>query len=386
MSLLREAGRRIAPYFRNLGGWTTNRKLLVIESDDWGSIRMPSREIYERCLKAGYPVDQNAYERYNSLLSEDDLELLFDVLSSVKDSKGAHPVITANVIMANPDFDAIRETGCERYCFEPFARTFERYAKHGRCAALWAEGMRKGVLHPQFHGREHLNVAMFMDALRGGDEDARFAFDCGMPGIMRKSGDAPVNPYVEATRFRSAEEKAAVLDAQLEGLQMFRAYFGFHSRSMIPTNYCWSRDFDQPVATHGVECFQGVRAGTDQQIDGTGLPVRRRAGAKNAKGQVSLLRNAIFEPSLVTDRDQALANCLRQINAAFRMRKPAVITCHRLNFSGFVDEANRDCNLRLLSSLLGYVRTKWPEVEFISSEGLLDIILQNERPEGADVF
>ena len=25
----------------NIPGWTTNRKIIVIESDDWGSIRMP---------------------------------------------------------------------------------------------------------------------------------------------------------------------------------------------------------------------------------------------------------------------------------------------------------------------------------------------------------
>jgi len=30
----------------NIPGWRTNRKIVVIESDDWGSVRMPSREVY----------------------------------------------------------------------------------------------------------------------------------------------------------------------------------------------------------------------------------------------------------------------------------------------------------------------------------------------------
>ncbi|NTW32234.1 MAG: hypothetical protein HGB12_06370 [Bacteroidetes bacterium] len=30
----------------NIPGWRTDRKILVIESDDWGSIRMPSKETY----------------------------------------------------------------------------------------------------------------------------------------------------------------------------------------------------------------------------------------------------------------------------------------------------------------------------------------------------
>ncbi len=51
----------------NLLGWRTSRKIVVIESDDWGSIRMPSHDVYTKCLKEGYPVDKNAYERYDSL-------------------------------------------------------------------------------------------------------------------------------------------------------------------------------------------------------------------------------------------------------------------------------------------------------------------------------
>ena len=32
----------------NFRGWTTKRKIVVIESDDWGSIRMPSKNIFKK--------------------------------------------------------------------------------------------------------------------------------------------------------------------------------------------------------------------------------------------------------------------------------------------------------------------------------------------------
>ena len=41
----------------NLPGFHTNRKIVVIESDDWGSIRMPSREIYDFLIRQGHKVD-----------------------------------------------------------------------------------------------------------------------------------------------------------------------------------------------------------------------------------------------------------------------------------------------------------------------------------------
>ena len=58
---------RVQRYISEHRGWTTDRKILVIESDDWGSIRMPSREIYEKSLRAGYRVDLNMFDKYDSL-------------------------------------------------------------------------------------------------------------------------------------------------------------------------------------------------------------------------------------------------------------------------------------------------------------------------------
>ena len=379
-ALVRGARRFLGPYARNWGGWRTARKLAVIESDDWGSIRMPSRSVYEQCLAAGYPVDRTAYERYDSLLSEDDLEALFDTLTSFTDAHGRHPVLTANVIVANPDFDAIAASGFAHYHHEPIAETFKRYPNHGRCLELWEEGRRKGVFFPQFHGREHLNVHLFMEALRAGDPTALFAFEHRMPGCIPKGPQRAGNPYVEATRFRSEAEKEAVKQAQVEGLQMFEALFGFRSRTMIPTNYHWSSDFDQAVAACGIEGFQGAPVMKEQLEDGTARKVRRSLGDTNAAGQTYLTRNATFEPSQSTEpRDRAVDRCLHDIRVAFQMGKPAIISSHRLNFCGFIDATNRDQNLRALRRLLDTTVRTWPGVEFVTSEQLLDVIRRDRR-------
>ena len=372
---LNSARRFLAPYYRNLGGWRTRRKLLVIESDDWGSIRMPSRAVYERCLKAGYPVDQTWFERYDALLSVDDLELLFGLLGSFKDSRGRHPVITANVIVANPDFDAIEAAGRNQYRHEAITETFKRYPKHGRCLDLWAEGRRQGIFFPQFHGREHLNVALFMEALQKRDPVAEFAFEQRMPGCIPKGPERQPNRFVEPTRFRSVEEKEVVRQAQLEGLQLFQKLFGFRARTLIPTNYVWSQDFNRDVADAGVECFQGARVMKEQQTDGSSVPVKRVLGERNDLGQTYLTRNATFEPSQDSEpRMHSVDRCLHDIRVAFQMHKPAVISSHRINFCGFIDESNRDQNLNALRALLNAVLRKWPDVEFVTSEELMDIV------------
>jgi hypothetical protein len=382
---MRVAREFVAPYYQNVSGWRTRRKLVVIESDDWGSIRMPSRTVYERCLKKGYPVDQTFYERYDALLSEDDVELLFDLLASFRDKRHQHPRITANVIVGNPNFDAIEADGYNAYHWEPITDTFARYPRHNRCLALWHEGMRKGLLCPQFHGREHLNVGMFIGDLQKQDQVAVFALNNRMPGCIPMGPKALPNLYVETTRFRSIAEKQAVLDAQLLGLKLFKRLFGFRSRSLIPTNYVWSSDFNAEVARAGVEALQGTSVMKEQRTNGTSIPIRRRLGETNAQGQIQLVRNAFFEPSLRQGPAmQEVGDCLYRIRAAFQLRRPAIISCHRINFCGFIDAANRDENLRALRALLTSILVRWPDVEFLTSVELLDVIRQDTAKVGKD--
>ena len=205
---------------------------------------MPSREVYEKSLKAGYRVDKISYERYDSLASEDDLELLFDLLSKFKDCNGNHPVITANVLSANPDFEKIENAGFEKYHYELITETFKKYPNHSRCFQLWKEGLDNKLFIPQSHGREHLNVSMFMSALQRGDKDALFGFKNKMPGSIPHGNKAGGNKYVETLRYTNQNDKERKLSILLEGLDLFEELFGYRSESFIPPNYIWSSDFN----------------------------------------------------------------------------------------------------------------------------------------------
>ena len=95
----------------NAKGWHTNRKIIVIESDDWGSIRMPSKKVYNSLLKKGISVDQSKYNTIDCLDNKQDLEDLFNLLSSIKTHLGQHPKITFNTVLQNPNFALIKENG-----------------------------------------------------------------------------------------------------------------------------------------------------------------------------------------------------------------------------------------------------------------------------------
>ena len=88
----------------NSPGYKTKKKYVIIQSDDWGSIRMPSNEIRKSLSKhKGLSVD-DLYSQYDSLCTPKDLDALFDTLRKFRDTEGNHPIITANAVMTNPDF------------------------------------------------------------------------------------------------------------------------------------------------------------------------------------------------------------------------------------------------------------------------------------------
>ncbi|NBC65102.1 MAG: hypothetical protein GVY07_05480 [Bacteroidetes bacterium] len=348
---------------------------MVIESDDWGSIRMPSRKVYEKCLNAGYFVDRNPYEKYDSLASEDDLELLFELLSSFRDKKGKHPKITANILPVNPDFRKIRNSDFTKYYYESIKETFQRYPKHERCFQLWQDGMEKGIFYPQSHGREHLNVSMFMRALQEKDTDALFGFYNGMPGSMPRGNKKGKNKYVEGMRYTSLMDKENKFSIHLEGLKLFKSLMGYKSSSFMPQNYLWSPDFDKCFAKMGVKYYQGNRKMKEPGIKGNTLYHKHWLGKKNSQGQSYIIRNAEFEPSLFRKNvNEPVDKCLNEISIALMMNKPAVICSHRINYVGFIDKKNRDRNLRLLNTLLTAIKKKWPSVEFLTSCELGELI------------
>ncbi len=100
-------------------------------------------------------------------------------------------------------------------------------------------------------------------------------------------------------------------------------------------------------------------------------------GKRNSFGQRYLIRNCFFEPSLSGSAD-AVERCMARIAIAFRWNKPAVICSHRINYIGSLDRSNREKSLALLKELLEKIIHKWPEVEFMTSDKLGDIIANDK--------
>lgn len=357
----------------NIPGWRTNRKIVVIESDDWGSIRMSSNSSYDYLLKAGININSGAgarYNKYDTLASREDLSLLFETLNSVKDQHHQAAKMTAVSLVTNPDFEKIKTDGFQNYYYEPFITTLERYNKPG-AFELWQQGTKENIFVPEFHGREHLNIQLWLRALQQGDKEALLAFEHEIWGYNRKKGIGFQAAFDLEFAFDLEEQKAIITD----GLKLFENLHSYKAQFFVPPNGPINNELEQVAASSGIQYMSSPKIQLEVLGEGRSKKHFRYLGKQNKHGQSYITRNAFFEPSGSSRNEED--KCLAEIELAFKWKKPAVISSHRVNYIGGLDKANRDSSLKQLKDLLTTIVKKWPEVEFMTSSELGGIIKNN---------
>lgn len=358
----------IAKHYINLRGWKTDRKIVVIESDDWGSIRMPSSEGFDKLLRKGYPVDKNRFTSLDGLERTEDLEALFKVLRSHKNIKGTHPVITALAVVANPDFEKIEDSDFTKYYYDTIDTTYTSYGETGLLNLWKDDGIKGNLLYPQFHGREHLNTKKWLNALKDNIQMEKDAFFEKVLLGLSDSQESINRNYMAAFEHTSEEHKEDIKLIALEGLKIFEELFGFRSVSFMPSQSKQFDELNETLINNGVRFNQGGQHFIANG-DGTFKKVDRFWGDQDKYGMTYWRRNCSFEPYKNQKQDH-VKSCLKEIEIAFRCGKPAVINSHRINYTSRINIENRDQSLEKLNKLFEAILIKWPNVEFMNSAQL----------------
>lgn len=357
---------RIKKNIINIPGKSLQRKLLVFESDDWGSIRIPDKSAFESLVSRELIKPNDPFSKYDTLENEEDLAALFSVLKNFKDFKGNHPVVTANMVMANPDFEKIKASGYREYHWEQFTKTYDRFSKN--TFSELQKGIEDKLFYPQFHAREHLNVPLWMELLQKGNESFIKAFDLNCFAIPYHSKDNRRDNLMASYDYDSDADFRFIQKSISEGLAIFESVFKHNSETTIAPCYVWDEAIENAFKEEGVTVFQGSRFQNIPKKEGNFKTIFHYNG-QTKNDSLYLSRNGLFEPSVYANVDW-VSKCMESITVAFKWNKPAVIGTHRINFVGSLVEENRTANLEKLNQLLTKITQKWPDVEFISSADL----------------
>jgi hypothetical protein len=362
---------------KNIPGWRSKEKLVVFAVDDYGNVRLDSVAARDKLLAAGLDM-RNRFDRFDSMETRHDLEALYEVLSSVSDAAGNPAQITPYTLCANPDFEAIRKGG-DGYAYESLPRTFERLSDTQTAAydgawTLWQEGIEKGFLRPQFHGREHFNIELLERKLKAGDRTLMINLENRSLAALDGEPSMPNVEFNQAFGLWDMSEIARHRDIIASGLSLFEETFGFASKTFTP-----------PALQLHPHLYPFAEAQGIQSIDKPLRCVRRLdkestkhewnwLGIRPGQKHVTIVRNVVFEPTNDFAID-SVSLALDQVAAAFRWRKPAIISSHRVNFCGHIDPVNRKRGLDALKRLLKGIVRRWPDARIVSADYLADKVL-----------
>jgi len=357
----------------NLKGQNLKSKIVVIESDDWGAIRMPNMDVFEKLNKSSIPVSNSVYCKYDSLESNNDISFLLEVLNSVKNNHGTNPKLTANFVVSNPDFKKMQDFELSQYFFEPISDTYKRLIGHEKVLSIVNQGIEDKLILPQFHGRDHVNVPLWLELLKT-SKDFRLAFELGLWGLSRD-----VFPKMKKSIQATYDSKDIdyCKTSIKEGLTLFNSVFGFKSISFIANNYIWPDEIERILFEGGVKHIQSMKYQLyPLNEEKTRRKKRIYLGYKNDFRMTYGVRNCSFEPLEHNDNN---LKTLLQIKNAFMLKKPAIISTHRINFSGGMSIKTRDKNLIEIKTLLNNIVLKWPDVKFMTSVELSNYLNENRN-------
>jgi len=359
-------------------GWRTKRRIVVFESDDWGSIRMPGVDSFNRLQASGLDLvggDSLRYNTYDTLAGSDDLIALYDTLNRYSDFQKRAPVFTAISLVANPDFEKIRLAQFREYHYEPFPETLKKYYGNDSSYQLWLEGISNNLFVPQFHGREHLNIAVWLKALQEKDSNTLKAYEEGLWGFNNK--------HQYGISYQAAFDVNHLADLEIHheviasGTALFNELFGYRAEYFVPPNGPINNKLEKVARHVGIKYLSASKIQRESLGQGKTKKVFHYLGQVNQLGQTYITRNAFFEPS--QEGKDWVDSCLADIAIAFKWNKPVVISTHRVNYIGQLVERNRRNGLNQLDKLINAITQRWPNVEFMTSVELGDIITSGRR-------
>jgi len=365
--MLLKIKRDLRENLKNIPGFRTRRKILIIEADDWGSIRMPSKKVYDS-LKRNNPalLGKSRFNKYDTIESAEDLDKLFRVLNSFKDKNGTPARLTPFCNLANPDFERIKASNFKEYFYKTYCETITHYNRSHAIFDLWQEGINTGIFYPQYHGREHLTVPLFMRLLRAQNQDLITGFDKEFchPQISE------LNPALRSLRpgffFDNWDEFNWLENALADGVNLFEQTFKIKPTVFCPSNGFFHDKFKPQLVKNNIKTT--VESGKRFIPDGNGSFSNKYYinGKKDKLGIITYGRNCRFEP-LEDGINRSINNALRQVKVSFRWGKPAILATHRVNFVGGLSSENRQKGLGALSQLLKELLESYPDIEFMNS-------------------
>ena len=215
-----------------------------------------------------------------------------------------------------------------------------------------------------------------MKNLQKGFDITSKSFELAMTGIPPWIAKENRNDYQAAFIIEHKTQLESMTETIKSGIREFSKIFEKQPTYFVPPNGPFSSKLEHTLSDAGIKFINTPKIYKDQLSPVLSKIKFRFLGYKNKFNQIYITRNAYFEPSKNPKIDW-VESCLYDIKTAFQLKKPAVISTHRVNYIGSINSTNRELGLFSLQKLLKEILQKWPNVEFFSTAELGREILKS---------
>jgi hypothetical protein len=342
-------------------GFSLDRPLLLLQSDDWGRVGLRTLEVLDQLRSAGVTLGEQPYDFYG-LETAEDVVALARLLKGHRDSTGRTACITMNFVMANLDFAKMAANEFQQIHLRPLCDGLPEGWERAGLFESYREGVEAGVFFPALHGLTHFCRAAVENELAHASERAelvKILWRAGIPYIhwrMPWIGYEYWDPERSSKdRFLSAREQHELIATAVGN---FAKMFSTLPRSACAPGYRANHDTHRAWAHYGVRVAQ----------NGPGSP---KPPHFDASGVLNLFRTVDFEPAL--NPELAVEELVRTIGESFAMGMPAIISIHSINFHSTIRNF-RSRTLEMLDQLLSAVEAQHPDLLYLHDGDVYDLV------------
>ena len=340
-------------------GFSLDRPLVVVQSDDWGRVGVRDKEGYELLRGKGIQLGQHPYDFY-TLETAEDLGALQEMLKGHHDSTGRPPCLVMNFVTANIDFRKTVESDFREIHLLSLRKGLPGNWKRPGLLEAYRHGVSAGVFYPALHGLTHFCRIAAENALSENTERAsllRTFWEAETPYIywrMPWIGYEYNNPEKPKAGFLTGEEQQNLIRLAAEN---FAKLFSTFPTSACAPGYRANRDTHAAWAKWGIRVVQ----------NGSGAPLPPHFDEFEI---LQLHRTIDFEPS---QRDLPVEKYLQLAGNCFDRGIPAVISIHSINFHSSLKNF-RDSTLHAFDELLSALEAKYPALLYVHDEDIRKIV------------
>jgi hypothetical protein len=339
--------------------------IVVIESDDWGYASLYDKTNYDKIKN--FIKDFNSPYSYNVIENSEDIEMLYQQCSSIKDSFEQKLIFTSNFIVQEPDFEQIVQNNFTKVYFKNIS--YHRYKKL----------ISNNIFFPQFHGRHHFNIIEWEKNLKDDLYDSRTlcqnkAFVLIPYNLSQYNAENAIVSEDKIVYHSKEYLKYLIRD----GLKIFEEIFGFKSKSVIAPSYYKNEDCEEIYRFNGVEYIQGDDLSHLYKKNSKTVNKKTFLGYMN-NGLISLVRNITFEPSrwfFLVYREYQYQRKILYLKTKREVYKgnPLVVCSHSYNYLGGLNPKMRDFSLQELNLYIKYIKKLNKETIFLTSVDLGELV------------